>query len=74
MTPEDVKAIGADVLRHRMYFEGFGAEKEAMRLYAKLDVQADVCAGCSAPCAAVCPDGIDIPRRTREAHRLLTFT
>ena len=60
-----------DVLRHRMYFEDFGAEKTAMQLYAALDVQADVCAGCSAPCAKACPDGIPIPERIAEAHRML---
>ncbi len=62
-----------DVLRHRMYFEDFGAEKEAMRLYAKLETRADVCTSCSAPCASACPYGIDIPTRTREAHELLTL-
>ncbi len=62
-----------DVLRHRMYFEDFGAEKEAMRLYAALDRDADVCAGCSAPCLTACPDGISIAQRTREAHELLTL-
>ena len=63
-----------DVLRHRMYFEGFGAEKEAMRLYAALETKADRCLGCSAPCAGACPYGIPIADRTREAHRLLTLS
>jgi len=62
-----------DVLRYRMYFEDYGDEKEAMRLYAKLPVQADVCTGCSAPCAGACPHGIAIPERTQEAHGLLTL-
>jgi hypothetical protein len=62
-----------DVLRHRMYFEDYGDEKEAMRLYAKLDVRADVCTGCAAPCLGSCPVGIDIPTRTRGAHQLLTL-
>jgi aryl-alcohol dehydrogenase-like predicted oxidoreductase len=62
-----------DVLRHRMYFENFGAEKEAMRLYAGLETRADVCSGCSAPCAGACPHGIDIATRTRGAHELLTL-
>jgi predicted aldo/keto reductase-like oxidoreductase len=62
-----------DVLRHRMYFEGFGAEKEAMRLYAQLETKADVCTGCSAPCASACPYGIPIPERTRDTHDLLTL-
>ena len=63
-----------DILRQRMYFESFGAEKEAMRLYASLETKAAVCAGCSAPCADACPDGIAIPERTREAHGLLTLS
>ena len=60
-----------DVLRQRMYFERYGAEKEAMRLYSALEKQADVCLGCSAPCASACPDGIPIAQRMREAHELL---
>ena len=62
-----------DVLRHRMYFEDYGDEKEAMRLYAQLEKQADVCTGCSAPCLGSCPVGIDIPTRTKGAHELLTL-
>ena len=62
-----------DVLRHRMYFEGFGAQKEAMRLYGELAVDASVCGDCAAPCANACPVGIPIPERTREAHELLTL-
>jgi aryl-alcohol dehydrogenase-like predicted oxidoreductase len=61
-----------DVLRHRMYFEDYGREKEAMRLYANLDVKASACASCSAPCLGSCPLGISIKQRTSEAHRLLT--
>ena len=62
-----------DVLRQRMYFEHYGAEKEAMRLYAALEKRADVCLGCDAPCAGACPDGIPIAARTRETHELLTL-
>ncbi len=62
-----------DVLRYRMYFEDFGAEKEAMRLYAKLESDASVCRGCPAPCLSACPDGIPIAERTRGAHDLLTL-
>ena len=63
-----------DVLRHRMYFEDYRDEKEAMRLYARLDRDAAICAGCPAPCAGACPHGVDIPRATRGAHQLLTLT
>jgi len=62
-----------DVLRHRMYFEDYGREKEAMQLYSRLERNASVCASCSAPCLGSCPVGIAIPERTTEAHRLLTF-
>ena len=57
-----------------MYFEDFGAQKTAMQLYAALDTQADVCTGCSAPCARACPHGIAIPERTQEAHELLRLS
>ncbi len=62
-----------DVLRYRMYFEDYGDEKEAMRLYAKLERQADACFGCSAPCTGACPHGLPIQERTSGAHRLLTL-
>ncbi|MCG8592087.1 MAG: hypothetical protein MJE66_22555, partial [Proteobacteria bacterium] len=62
-----------DVLRHRMYFEDYGWEKDAMRLYSQLEVNASACASCSAPCQGSCPVGISIPERTGEAHDLLTL-
>ena len=62
-----------DVLRYRMYFEDYGSEKEAMRQYAALDLQADVCVGCDAPCMGSCPHGVPIQERTIEAHRMLTL-
>jgi len=62
-----------DVLRHRMYFEDYGDEKEAMRLYSKLERKADVCLECSAPCIGACPFGISIQERTSGAHQLLTL-
>jgi hypothetical protein len=62
-----------DVLRFRMYFEGYGREKEAMRLYAALDParRADHCLGCAAPCAKACPFEIPIGERMAGADRLL---
>lgn len=62
-----------DVLRHRMYFEDYGDEKEAMKLYAALDKQADKCLTCSAPCTGSCPEGIDIKYRMTGAHEKLTL-
>jgi predicted aldo/keto reductase-like oxidoreductase len=64
----------ADVLRQRMYFEDYGAEKIAMQLYAGLDVDASACAGCPAPCLGSCPHGISIQDRTTGAHELLRFS
>jgi predicted aldo/keto reductase-like oxidoreductase len=63
-----------DVLRHRMYFESYGDEKQAMRLYANLGQPASACLSCSAPCLRSCPFGIAIAQATREAHRLLTLS
>jgi len=63
-----------DILRHRMYFEGMGAQKEAMRLYRALEKNASACVGCAAPCATACPYGVDIPGQVRGAHDLLSLT
>jgi len=63
-----------DVLRHRMYFEDYGLEKEAMRRYAALERDASACVTCAAPCLGRCPLGIDIATRTREAHGMLTLS
>jgi predicted aldo/keto reductase-like oxidoreductase len=62
-----------DVLRHRMYFEDYGWERLAIEHYARLERSAEVCLSCSAPCLGSCPLGIDIPTRTREAHRMLSL-
>jgi len=69
--PEDLPI--ADVLRHRMYFEDYGWEKEALRLYGKLAHDASVCATCPAPCLGSCPVGIPIQERMVGAHELLTL-
>jgi predicted aldo/keto reductase-like oxidoreductase len=69
--PEQV-AIN-DVLRHRMYFEDYGDQKQAMQLYAKLDRKADVCMTCTAPCTGACPASIPIQERMLGAHDLLTL-
>ena len=69
--PHDVPVD--DVLRYRMYAESYGQEKEALRLYARLDParRADHCADCAAPCVSACPAGIPIPERLAQADRLL---
>jgi ferredoxin len=62
-----------DVLRYRMYFEDYGDEKEAIRLYARLDRQADACLNCGGACGGACPHGVHIQDRMIGAHRLLTL-
>jgi aryl-alcohol dehydrogenase-like predicted oxidoreductase len=61
-----------DVLRHRMYFEDYGWEKEGMRLYARLAENAAACESCAAPCLGSCPVGVPIQERMVGAHRMLT--
>jgi aryl-alcohol dehydrogenase-like predicted oxidoreductase len=63
-----------DVMRHRMYFEDYGWEKEGMRRYAQLEENASVCASCSAPCVGTCLVGIPIQERMAGAHRMLTLS
>jgi uncharacterized protein len=63
----------ADVLRYRMYFEDYGDQKEAMRLYAKLEKRADLCAGCPGPCTNACTHGVRVRERMMGAHELLRF-
>jgi predicted aldo/keto reductase-like oxidoreductase len=60
-----------DVLRHRMYYEDYGWEKEGVRQYARLAKDASSCVECSGPCLGSCPVGIAIPDRMRGAHELL---
>jgi predicted aldo/keto reductase-like oxidoreductase len=68
--PENVQI--ADVLRHKMYFEDYGAERMAMERYAKLTHNASSCAECTHQrCLGACPYGLSIPELTRQAHRLL---
>ena len=62
-----------DVLRHRMYFEDYGWEKEGIQRYAALAKNASVCASCPAPCTGSCVVGIDIKTRMTGAHELLTL-
>ena len=62
----------ADVLRHKMYFEDYGAERMAMEGYAELAHNAAACAECTHQrCLGSCPYGLSVPELTRQAHRLL---
>jgi len=61
-----------DVLRHRMYFEDYGDQKQAMGLYAQLEKNASACVSCDAPCAGGCPENIPIRERMLGAHQMLS--
>ncbi len=62
----------ADVLRHKMYFENYGAERMAMERYATLTHNAAACLTCAhQSCMQACPYGLSIPELTRQAHQLL---
>jgi predicted aldo/keto reductase-like oxidoreductase len=70
--PENVQI--ADVLRHKMYFEDYGAERMAMERYAKLTHNAAACSACAHQrCLGSCPYGLSVPDLTRQAHRLLRW-
>jgi predicted aldo/keto reductase-like oxidoreductase len=64
-----------DVLRYSMYFDTYGAERQAMKKYAKVVSKvgqgAEVCASCAAPCEARCPYDIPIKEKLGRADRLL---
>jgi hypothetical protein len=60
-----------DVLRAEMYASRYRDPASGRALYASLGAPASRCLDCAAPCAGACPFGLDVPARTREAHRLL---
>ncbi len=62
-----------DILRHRMYFEDYRAERQGIEAYAKLSQNASACASCPAPCTGSCPVGIPIKERLEGAHELLSL-
>ncbi len=72
--PADV-AI-ADVLRHRMYYEHFGLQKQAMLEYASLETQqrAIACQTCeSQACLSACPEGVPVNDLVKGSHGLLSL-
>ena len=61
-----------DVLRARMYANDYGDAENAASSYARLEVDASACAGCShQACAGSCPLGLDTPRLMKETADLL---
>lgn len=70
--PEQVQI--ADVLRHKMYVEDYGAERMAREGYATLAHNAAACSSCAhQSCLQACPYGLPIPELTRQAHQWLQW-
>jgi hypothetical protein len=70
-----VRVPVADILRYKMYFENYRDEKYAIGKYREVPVaqRAANCTGCAAYCEAMCPYGVRIRERLRDAHRQLTL-
>jgi predicted aldo/keto reductase-like oxidoreductase len=64
-----------DVFRYAMYFENYGAQREAMVRYAKLsaDHNASRCVTCAAPCEAACPFELPIRQKMLRFHPQLSL-
>jgi len=58
-----------DILRARMYRLDYAWDSEAVRVVTRLQAAAEACVACPAPCARLCPQGIDIRRRVLETVR-----
>jgi predicted aldo/keto reductase-like oxidoreductase len=68
--PADVPI--ADIMRTRMYALDYHEPEVAGREYARLEVDATACLGCSGtPCANACSAGLSIAELTRDTHRRL---
>ena len=62
----------SEVLRTRMYATDYGDSNYASREYAELAVNAASCVSClHRSCLGRCPQGLEVARLTRSAHRLL---
>jgi aryl-alcohol dehydrogenase-like predicted oxidoreductase len=66
----------ADVMRYDMYFEYYGREKDALRMYDALPggCSAATCERCTGPCDAACPFGRQVRAELVQAHRRLSFS
>ncbi len=67
-----------DVLRYSMYFDTYGAEREAMKRYGEMVARkghgAELCASCAAPCEKSCPFELPIKNKMARADRLLRLS
>lgn len=62
----------SEVLRTRMYDVDYGDREFAREEYTRLEAPASACLSCDgSPCASACPNGISIPKLTRQAATTL---
>ena len=72
MTDCPEKLAVSTIMRYSYYFAHQGREKHAMKKYARLGGRdASPCLACNAPCAGVCPHGVDIQGNMVRAHMML---
>jgi aryl-alcohol dehydrogenase-like predicted oxidoreductase len=70
--PHDVPV--STIMRYAYYYEGQGRQKDAMKLYARLQGRnAGACRDCAGDCGGACPYGIDILPNMLQVHDLLTL-
>jgi predicted aldo/keto reductase-like oxidoreductase len=62
----------AEVMRHRLYHDGYGDRARAVALYRALPRETDAaaCSDCAA-CPVVCPWGVPVQERMMDVHRRL---
>lgn len=61
-----------DIMRTRMYATDYGDPRFAREEYAKLEVNASACLGCTGqPCAGACPHEIPVDAFCAPTHRML---
>ena len=64
-----------DILRFMMYFEDYGMEKEAIRLYSELGERkrSHNCDNCPGFCLSACPHNLDVKRMLIRSHEALSL-
>jgi len=63
-----------NIMRYHYYFQNKRQEKEAMKLYARVQgTRAEVCHSCTAPCEDACPYGVHTKALMALAHEHLSF-
>ncbi len=61
----------AEILRYERYARDYHELERARGLYARLSLDAGECSACGA-CLPHCPQGLKIPEKLRQAHRIVS--